>query len=406
MVESAGSTADECAPSGRALRRQWLFTAALFLVALFLYTRHNTFPFYYHPDEPGKVAQIREGTRNFHHPLALLTATELLKRLAGRELDCQGIAEVGRWVSAIFGATAVAAFSWLGFRRFGLCGGIVVGTVMLLQRRPCELAHFMKEDCALLAGIALTFVAIDRFWSRPSPVRAASLGAAAALAASGKYVGIIMLLPVLLALLARRESFPRPGALLLATAGFFAALALINYPGFTSFGNVIAGIQDEIVHLNSRAGVETRVSPFGWVRYFLEVSPVLLLFLVARFALALREFRRLPRPDLLLLAAPFAFGLLLSFSSKQGGRYALPMTETAALLGVLGALELWKVLRAHGRAAAAWAVVALLSASAVYDLIRTARITRAFARDHRRELIAWIQENVSATARLAVEERV
>src|SRR5215210_2864672 len=151
MAQSSGSRAEASPSSAGALRRQWLLTALLFLAALFLYTRHNTFPFYYHPDEPGKLAQMREGARNFHHPLTLLTATELLKRLAGRELDCQGIAEVGRSVSAIFGATAVAAFSWVGFRRFGLSGGVAVGIVMLLQRRPCELARFMKEDCAMVA---------------------------------------------------------------------------------------------------------------------------------------------------------------------------------------------------------------------------------------------------------------
>ncbi len=74
-----------------------MIVLALFCAALWLYTRHNSFPFYYHPDEPGKVAQIQKGTRNFHHPQLLLTATDLTKQLARRDLDCQAVVEMGRW---------------------------------------------------------------------------------------------------------------------------------------------------------------------------------------------------------------------------------------------------------------------------------------------------------------------
>ena len=54
----------------------------LFALTLGLDTRHNDFPFTYHPDEGGKVAQVLLGSRNYHHPLLLLSDHGL--RLAGR----------------------------------------------------------------------------------------------------------------------------------------------------------------------------------------------------------------------------------------------------------------------------------------------------------------------------------
>jgi hypothetical protein len=38
-----------------------MWSIALFCACLALNTRHNRFPYYYHPDEPGKVEQIMEG---------------------------------------------------------------------------------------------------------------------------------------------------------------------------------------------------------------------------------------------------------------------------------------------------------------------------------------------------------
>jgi 4-amino-4-deoxy-L-arabinose transferase-like glycosyltransferase len=50
----------------------------------------------------------------------------------------------------------------------------------------------MKEDTALAFGIAAFFLALTRCWLRPSMARFAVLGAAAALAVSGKYIGALV----------------------------------------------------------------------------------------------------------------------------------------------------------------------------------------------------------------------
>jgi len=406
-VQDPGSAVSPGGPKSRTeLTQQRLFTVALLALAFAIYTRHNDSSFSYHPDEFTKVEQVQNGTRNFHHPLLLLTATNWLKELARQELDCQAIVQLGRSCSAFFAATAVAAFSWLGFYRFGLRGAIVVGILMLLQARPYELAHFMKEDCALLVGIALAFALVDAFWRRPNRLRAILLGAATALAMSGKYVGIVMLVPALAVVVARCNLLPLRLGLSAFAGALLVVFALVNFPAVTSFPAMLNGLNGELQRLNSRSDIEFHFSPFGWVRSFLELSYLLLLFFATHVIVCFRSWRSRSWPDLLLTGFPLAFGLLLSFSSKQSGRYVQPMTVVAALVGVIGALELFRSARAHRIRWAQRLIIIALICSGLYDLGRTALLDRGFQRDHRSELIAWIGQNLPADAIISADDRV
>ena len=393
--------------SAGARRQQWLVALVIFAAALWLYSRHNTFPFYYHPDEAAKVAQIHNGTRNFNHPLLLLSATELTTSLTGRRANCQLIVQLGRWWSAVFAATAVAAFSWLGFNRCGLIGGLVCGGAVLVQRRLYEYAHFMKEDAALIAAIALTFVAIDAWWRRPGLARALLLGAAAGLAASSKYVGLLMLPIAALAILAAGEkSLGKLKGWAALLGGFLIVAAIINYPALLSPGDITRGITGEIGRLNSRGGVPVHFSPLDWIPRFLELSPVLLGMFVYHVAWTLRRFRTVEMPDLLLTVFPFAFGLLLSLSSKQGGRHVLPITIVAVFLGALALVRLANELQRGRTRFAVPLFTILLVVAFAYDLVRTSLLHRGFQRDHRQELVEWITSNVPPAAVVGVEERV
>lgn len=80
--------------------QQSLIAFALLAVAFAVYTRHNDFPFSYHPDERTKVQQVPEGTRNYHHLLLFLTATNWLTRIAREDINCQRIVTLGRDRSA------------------------------------------------------------------------------------------------------------------------------------------------------------------------------------------------------------------------------------------------------------------------------------------------------------------
>src|ERR1700744_484117 len=90
-----------------------VWSLLIFAAALALDTRHNQFPYFYHPDEAVKVEQVKTGNWNYHHPMLLLTTAKAAVDLVGAGQQEQSIVEVGRWVSAAFAAIAVVALSLL-----------------------------------------------------------------------------------------------------------------------------------------------------------------------------------------------------------------------------------------------------------------------------------------------------
>src|ERR1051325_56793 len=159
---------------------------------LWFYTAHNSYPFFYHTDEPGKVRQVIDGTRNFHHPLLLITATDLATRVLGVSRTDQNVVVVGRWVSAVCAALAMAGVALLVQRRAGLLAGIAAGLLGGLHPVVFQSAHEMKEDCVLLLGMVWAFCALDSFcaWERTAAL--ILTGIAAGVATSAKYIGVLV----------------------------------------------------------------------------------------------------------------------------------------------------------------------------------------------------------------------
>src|SRR5262249_49951176 len=109
-------------------------------------------------------------------------------------------------VSAAFATVAILALALTGYLAAGLWGFVIVGVITSLC--PYLIAHsrFMKEDPALILGLALVVLASRIYFDAgrvlTKAIAAAALGAACAVAISGKYYGIVSLalaVPILLA---------------------------------------------------------------------------------------------------------------------------------------------------------------------------------------------------------------
>lgn len=311
------------APAGSRAAMRWVIPLATFAIALLLYTSNNRFPYYYHPDEPSKVRQIESGSRNFHHPLLLLTATDLAVRLLRIQPRSQNVVIAGRWCAAIFAAIAAAGFSVIAFSYAGAAGAAWAGILVLLHQRLLELAHFMKEDTGLLMGVVLTLLAAHQFWRSPSRSRAAWLGCAAAVAVSAKYVGVVMLAAALPVLACRR---PFSWSHVLVFSGtLLAVLVLINWSLIISpneFRNALSG---ELAMLNQHAGVQLSFSHFDWVKGLLHETAIPLWIFVGYHLRTVWLTRAcISMPEWILTAFPLVFGLIISTTSAQSGRYLLP----------------------------------------------------------------------------------
>ena len=371
-----------------------LFLAlALFAACLFLYTRHNAFPFYCHPDEPQKVLQVMTGSRNFHHPMLLLTVTEAAVKMLHVPMDDQRVVQAGRWVSAAFTALAVVALALLAGLWRGPLAASATGAALMLHHQLFELSHFFKEDSALLFGLALTFLAAvaatpsSQVVLRGVPAAGCSglfLGLACGLATSGKYLGAVSL-AIALPLLWRGAD--RQRQLLVFAAAFAATFALFNLPMLTQPAASRQGFGREMDLVVKGQSGATRSVPHAqyWNVFIDNTTPAMWLLLAAFLAARWRERRQLPLVQWLIIGFPFVFALALSFSPKSNDRYFLPATAVITLLAALGTVDVARWLRKPWAPALA---AALLVMGQVPSLVRYAR---AFQHDDNAELFEWLR---------------
>ena len=383
-----------------------VFSAILFAAGLGLFTRSNGFPFYYHPDEPVKVAQVQTGNWNFHHPMLLLTTTRLAVRVTGADLENpQCIVEVGRWVSAGFAAAScvlLAAFVWIVGGRFA---GITAGLLLLTNHQLFELSHYFKEDTALLFGISAWLLALAIYARRPHWTTAALVGAGAALAVSGKYIGLFA--PLLsFFLIPHYAKTGKRGVLIGSFLGALVALfGIVNLPmllQLTTFGSSFQREFGLVMH--GQHGMTRSVPHTVYLTAFRDNVHFALWIFIALFMGSF--WSRRPNRDALgwvLLLLPILFLVFLSFSPKTHDRYFLPATALFLCAAALGAGQL-RSRPAWRKAAPALAGIAIalqIAGLPKHDLLS---YYHAFQSDDRAELVAWLNTN-HPTAVIAQDRR-
>lgn len=401
----------------------------LFGACFFLYTRHNEFPFVYHPDESTKVQMVRKDYNKFYHPLLLMTPT----RFIAWALDIKGwedVPKLGRTVSAVFGSLAVVAFCLLGWRRGGLFGGLAVGLPVGLSHSLFTYSHYFKEDTALVVGIAWTLWALGEFLHARKGWSVFALGLGAALAVSGKYVGVVapvMAFAFLMAAPLASDRDRRWRRAMLFFGPFLAVVIAINYDIVVEAAQFHEGLAAETRHVSTHhKGLIYTPSPVvnAYILSRETILPVLLLGVgYGLFALGTRlragwrrwrgrtsahdadtvdAARWRPPPTIDATLAGFALGFtgMLCFSSLQSGRYMLPVTVTVSALAGLALVELrqrWRERGGFGNKVCP----ALLAVIVLWQSVVTGIYYTQFASDSRDRVAAWIPEHLPKGSRIA-----
>lgn len=396
------------AESSRRLLLLALSAVLLFGATLAVDSRQNSFPFFYHPDEPDKVDQLITGKWNFHHPLLMLGTAETARRALGIPDQEQSLVILGRWCSATFAAGAVLCFGLLAWRVRGLPAFWLAGLLLLTQHQVYELAHYFKEDTALLFAMALAFLALHIYHRRPGISAALFAGAACGLCLSAKYLGAVMLVPAVAILgAAHRRKQSSAARWVVFLAAFLAVAAAVNFPVFThvdifthSFGR-----ETDLVAHGERGYTGGQVAIFEYLRIFvINTNPAVWLLVIAEL---LWVKARGDGFDRLMAIFPFAFTLLLSCSTKTNDRYFLPATAGFYYLAALGAVDLATLLPARypQRLTPALAAALALLLNLFYIPAGLFSYITAFAHDDRTEMLAWIRASVPPTAVIAGEDR-
>lgn len=389
----------------------------VFAAGMALFTQRNDFPFYYHPDEPGKVRQLVDRKRNFHHPMLLLTTADIARRAVlwdEAKNDLQRVVVVGRWVSAAFAAIAAAALAVLAARLHGMTAGCLTGALALANPLLFELAHYLKEDTAFAAGVALTALALHIYTSQPDRRNLGWLGAALALAASGKYIGFA-LLPVVSAIVLAApvsERLPRRGARAGLLLGVFAGVWLLfNWWIFKSPELIWQSLGEETVKAYGNVETTRRVpdayyaivqqSYGGWW------TPALAgVWLVS----AACRFRKIPVTEWLLAGTVIVLSVVFSFTPKSSPRYYLPVSIALSYLAVAGVARVLgrpsERLPLFARRILPFAGLAVLIITLGVQWRATKLRLDSFVHDDRAVLVAWVREHLPANAVIAQDEAV
>src|SRR5258706_13782709 len=98
--------------SSNACLKSWGATLFVFVCALGLFCFHNGFRLGLHPDETWKIAAILRDRSYYMHPLFMTEAARFAIWSLGVS-DPQIAVQVGRTLSALMGAIAVAALFFL-----------------------------------------------------------------------------------------------------------------------------------------------------------------------------------------------------------------------------------------------------------------------------------------------------
>ena len=416
------SPSADARPATRTDRAErWLaaaLAAVLFAGSLWLFTRANTFPHEYHPDEPGKGPQVLEGRRNYRHPQLLLETATLLSAVRGEMAGLpsrpkvsalpdgrervQRAVETGRDVSAFFAAGAVALLALTAYQSAGLaalllCGVGLVGCGPLLVN-----AHFMKEDAALVFGLSAVTLAGRVAWERrgadlPARLRTAGLlGAACALAVSGKYVGIVAVLPAVWLLLPRGTP-PADRRQLLGrfAVGLAVVVLCVNWrvvKNLPTFVRAIGGqVADGVVE--HKGLTMAKPTPFFAAAVAESVPAYVLLPAGVAAVAGSMAARRGDRWAAAVGLAPIAYLAFVSFSSAPNHRHVLPVVVLGYLsAAVLVGAALSKLPKPRLLAPAL--AVPLAVAVGLLHAPRAAAHIAQFADDSRGRAARWVDDQL------------
>lgn len=382
-----------------------LFSFVTIIVAggFALNTHGIQFPYFWHPDEIGKVDQVLTGQYNFYHPQLLLHAASVLKKVSGAADTVRETVIVGRFVSAGATAIATAAFATIVFRRYGPAFGAITAILIAITPSVFLNAHYFKEDASLLMGVALTMLAMQSVEAKPERKNIIFLGLALGLTLSAKYVGAFMIIPVIALLIFRVKL----GQMVLCLAIAALLFLCINSPGIIGRSSLMSGLAYEFRHVTtSHGGVAWGPTSLGALKLFMNSTSIAIICLWLWGLIAsLTRWKNQSRADgkaipfeCLLFLTPCLLLMANQFSMVNLPRYFVTATALVTVSAIWAVADFFSRSKRTTTRYAPIAVVAFAGASLLWSFSATASV---FHSDPRANLAVWIANNLPPDAKIA-----
>jgi hypothetical protein len=420
--------------SGATHERRWAWPALTLILlgglALRLWGRAQGLPYVYNTDESDHfvtraVAMFAHGSLNpkyFANPPAFTYLLHYLFALAygGSEgvqralaLHPQEVYTLARIAAAVLGVVALWLLYATGARLFGRAVGLLAAAIEAVAFLPVFYAHLALNDVPTLAPLTLSLLGtagvVRKGRARDYLIAGLGLG----LACASKYTAGIVLVPLVIAVIARYLDGDAPTkrrdvvGLVLAGATALAAFVLANPYAILDY----ASFHAELVHQSAQSSEsqgKLGAPKDGGLLYYLWSFAWGLGWLPALAALggALAIWRSQRRLGWLLVPAALLFLAFMGIQGRYFGRWLLPIFPIVCLLSAFFVVRLLdllgRVIRARpARVALGCALVAAVLAQGLLYSIHSGKV---LSRTDTRTLTrSWMLAHIPKGAPIVVE---
>jgi Dolichyl-phosphate-mannose-protein mannosyltransferase len=399
--------------TGGRVRIDWGITAlmvAVFFVGIFWFTHGNGYPSFYHPEEELRANQLIMGAWDLHHPLLSAVTTKLLKKLLHVPNDLQAVVQLGRTVSAFF---AVGSIICLALAVYFLGNPAVAGLLsflLLCQHQFFDLAHTMSENSTLMFGSSLTLLAIVLLEEKATVPRSLLLGVSVAIAVSAKYIGALLFIPALIAILRSGGREYRVNRVVEFVLGLLFALLVVNFYAVTELRLTALDLLQDLgsAFASTPNGFKNLVHGTYWLSLWHNMTPAIWVMLAISLSVLWIRRRNLKLSEILLVVIPLIYFLLLLFAPSGDLRF-LPVvgfTYAFAVAGVGWMAELISSAREEVRGWLLPALLAVCVAACFFEFLRGYPYYAAFNWDERVEMLTWMDGNLRPGSKVIADPSV
>ena len=243
-------TSDLTVPStpGQASTGFWIAAVLLAIAATLLFHLAPSLPLGVAFDEPLKVGFVLNGKQNFGHPILMLQIIRFVDFLTGSANQASAV-YFGRLAAAASGGLLVFSATALARRAVGDFAALGAGVLTAVAPLTVLHAQLIKEDIFVAPWLILGVLALDHLVATPRWRQAVLFGITAGLAASAKYVGVVLvplsLLPPLWVATDLRRYYLMVALAVLVGLAVFCA---VDLPLFTSPRVFVTGVEGEVNH--------------------------------------------------------------------------------------------------------------------------------------------------------------
>lgn len=329
---------------------------------------------------------------------------------------------MGRALSALMGLGTILLLYLLGKRMFGPRAGAIAALLLIFGLDHVRISHDMLPDVPMVFFLVLGYLFI---WNVAEKGRTRDYlwaGAAAGLAMTTKYGGLLLFLPLFIAHVYRVREENRPAwqylfsPRLIGAGLIFLAVFVCGSPYVVlDFPKFLHDFKWQSSHLAAEGHFGDSAehsSLLFYLRYgFAENIGLISQFFVfggILFALIRRQKR-----DLILLAYPLLQFLMVAVWKSRATRYLFPMAPFFILIGAVfldflfrKGKERFAPAGADRMRRLAWTAGSLLLLTAIIapSAVSVARLDAALAgRDSRTRAKDWIEYNIPPATRIALE---